>query len=162
MCITSGALLNSKLSSFQTDSSSFPSVPCLRWAVREPTAVVNQHKAAAKTPSNNKLCLPHLVWFLSVYPSGLPLSGQTDARLFRAAFAQGEQFPDDLLGLAQHQGSAGLQLGIALLEGQVGRPELGDHGHIQEPVGGQSLQEGFEFICRDFNRDREGGRGGER
>lgn len=89
-----------------------------------------------------------------MYASGLPLSGQTDARLFGAAFAQGEQFPDDLLGFAQDQGCAGLQLGVALLEGQVSRPELGDHGHIQEPVSGQAFQEGFEFICREFNRER--------
>lgn len=89
-----------------------------------------------------------------MYPSGLPLSGETDARLFGAAFAQGEQFPDDLLGFAQDQGSAGLQLGVALLEGQVSRPELGDHGHIQEPVSGQALQEGFEFIWRG---QRQGG-----
>lgn len=87
-------------------------------------------------------------------PSGLPLSGQTDARLFGAAFAQSEQLPDDLLGFAQDQGSAGLQLGVALLDGQVSRPELGDHGHIQEAVSGQALQEGFEFICRG---QRQGG-----
>ena len=96
-----------------------------------------------------------------MYCSGLPLSGQTDARLVGATFAQGEQFPDDLLGFAQNQGSAGLQLDIALLEGQVSRPELGNHGYIQEPVSGQALQEGFEFICREFNRDRERDRGGE-
>lgn len=83
-----------------------------------------------------------------MYPGGLPLSGQTDARLVGAAFAQGEQFPDDLLGFSQDHGGAGLQLGVALLEGQVGRPELGDHGHIQEPVCRQALHEGFEFICR--------------
>lgn len=94
-------------------------------------------------------------------PSGLPLSGQTDARLFGAALAQGEQFPDDLLGFAQDQGSAGLQLDVALLEGWVSRPELSDRGHIQEPVSGQALQEGFEFICREFNRDGGGGRSGE-
>ncbi len=98
--------------------------------------------------------MPFSFSFLSLYPSGLPLSGQTDARLFGAAFAQGEQFPDDLLGFAQDQGSAGLQLGVTLLEGQVSRPELGDRGHIQEPVGGQAFQEGFEFICRG---QRQGG-----
>lgn len=93
---------------------------------------------------------------MSMCPSGLPLSGQTDARLFGAALAQGEQFPDDLLGFAQDQGSAGLQLDVALLEGRVSRPELSDRGHIQEPVSGQALQEGFEFICREFNRDGGG------
>lgn len=70
-------------------------------------------------------------------------------RLFWTAFAQGEQFPDDLLGFAQDQGSAGLQLCIALLERQVSRPEASNRGHIQEPVSGQALQEGFEFICRE-------------
>ena len=94
-------------------------------------------------------------------PGGLPLSGQTDARMFGAAFAQGEQFPDDFLGFAQDQGGAGLQLGISLLEGQVSRPVLGDHGHIQEPVSGQALQEGFKFICREVDRSGEG-EGGER
>lgn len=76
-------------------------------------------------------------------------------RLLGAAFAQGEQFPDDLLGFTQDQGSTGLQLGVALLEGQVSRPELGNHGHIQEPVSWQALQEGFEFICRV--QQRQGG-----
>lgn len=71
---------------------------------------------------------------LSVCLGGLPLSGQTDARLFGAAFAQGEQLPDDLLGFPFDQGGAGLQLGVALLERQVGRPELRNHGHVQEPV----------------------------
>lgn len=75
-------------------------MPCLKRAVREPKAVMNQHKAAAKTPGNDKLCLLHLVCFLPVYPSGLPFSGETDARLFGTAFAQGEQFPHDLLGFA--------------------------------------------------------------
>lgn len=114
---------------------------------------MTQHKSSSQNPQYDKLCLPHLVSFLSMYPSGLPLSGQTDVRLFGAAFAQGEQFPDDLLGFSQDQGGAGLQLGVALLEGQVSRPELGNNGHIQEPVSGQALQEGLDFICRD----REGG-----
>lgn len=124
---------------------------------------MNQHKRSRQNPQYDKLCLSHLVSFLSMYPSGLPLSGQTDARLFGAAFAQGEQFPDDLLGFSQDQGGAGLQLGVALLEGQVSRPELGDNGHIQEPVSGQALQEGLDFICRDGEGDRRGEReGGER
>lgn len=87
-----------------------------------------------------------------MYVSGLPLSGQADVRLFRAAFAQGEQFPDDLLGFAQDQSSAGLQLCITLLQGQVSRPEASYRGHIQEPISGQASQEGFEFICRETGR----------
>lgn len=82
-----------------------------------------------------------------------PLSGQTDVRLFRAAFTQGEEFPDDLLGFAQNQGCAGLQLCIALLQGQVGRPEASDCRHIQEPVSGQALQEGFEFIWKETRQE---------
>lgn len=132
-------------------------------AVREPTAVMNQHKAVAKKHPvlTNYTVLIYSVFF-SMETSGLPLSGQTDARLFGAAFAQGEQFPDDLLGFAQDHGSAGLQLGVALLEGQVSRPELGDHGDIQEPVSGQALQKGFEFICRQYSRGRERGKWRER
>lgn len=64
--------------------------------------------------------------FLSI-PVGSPLSGQTDARLFGATLAQSEHLPDDLLCFAHHQGSAGLQLGVALLQGEVSRPELGNH-----------------------------------
>lgn len=90
-------------------------------------------------------------------PFGLPFSGQADAGLFRAAFAQGEQFPHDLLGFGQDQGSAGLQLDVALLEGQVSWPELGDRGHIQEPVSGQAFQEGFEFIWREFIKTKQEG-----
>lgn len=93
-----------------------------------------------------------------MYPSELPLSGQTDARMFGAAFAQGEEFPDNLLGFAQDQGSVGLQLGVALLERQISRPELGDHGHVQKPVSGQALQEGFEFICREEEQNQRKGR----
>lgn len=98
-----------------------------------------------------KLCVCVCVFFS--IPVGSPLSGQTDARLFGATFAQSEQLPDDLLRFPHHQASAGLQLGVALLEGEVSRPELGNHRHIQEAVGGQALQEGFEFICRDRNRE---------
>lgn len=136
----------------------------LRQTVREPTAVMNEHKPARqKIPVMTNYAFFIVFALCQRYPIGLPFSGQTDVRLLGAAFAQGEQFPDDLLGFTQDQGSAGLQLGVALLEGQVSRPELGNHGHIQEPVSGQALQEGFEFICREYNRDREGGdRGGER
>lgn len=81
--------------------------------------------------------------------------------MFGAAFAQGEQLPDDLLGFSQDQGGAGLQLGVAFLEGQISRPELANNGHIQELVSGQALQEGFKFICRSAERgrkeEREGG-----
>lgn len=87
-----------------------------------------------------------------MYVSGIPLSGQADVRLFRAAFAQGEQFPGDLLGFAQDQGSAGLQLCVTLLEGQVSWPEASYCGHIQEPISGQTSQEGFELICREMGR----------
>lgn len=51
-------------------------------------------------PSNDKLCFLHLVVVSVSVSYWLPFSGQTDARLFRAAFAQGEQFPDNLLCLA--------------------------------------------------------------
>lgn len=81
--------------------------------------------------------------------------------MFGAAFAQGEQLPNDLLGFSQDQGGAGLQLGVAFLEGRISRPELGNNGHIQELVSGQALQEGFKFICRSGERgrkeEREGG-----
>jgi len=76
-----------------------------------------------------------MYWFPQC-DGGLPLPGQTDARVFGAPLAQGEQFLYDLLGFAHDQGGAGLQLGVALLEGQVGRPEPGDRGRVQEPVGG--------------------------
>lgn len=99
--------------------------------------------------------------FLSLHARGLPFSGQTDARMFWAAFAQGEQFPDDLLGFTQNQGRAGPQLGVALLQRQVSHPGLGNHGHIQKPVSGQALQEGFEFICRR-GQASEKGKGAER
>lgn len=85
---------------------------------------------------------------------GLPLSGQTDVRLFRAAFTQGEQFPDDLLGFAEDQGGAGFQLCVTLLERQVSRPEASNCRHIQKVVSGQALQEGFEFICMEARRGR--------
>lgn len=89
-----------------------------------------------------------------MYVSGLPLSGQADVRLFWTALAQGEQFPDDLLGFDQDQGGAGLQLCITLLEGQVSRPEASYRGHIQEPICRQASQEGFEFICRETGRGK--------
>lgn len=90
-----------------------------------------------------------------VNPTGLPLSWQTDARLLGAAFAQREQLPDDLLRLPQHHRHAGLQLGVAFLEGGVSGPELGDGGHVQEVVSGQVLHEGFEFIWREKRQINE-------
>lgn len=44
----------------------FPNGPHLRQAAKEPTAVMNVHKPATKTPTNDKLCLLHCVCSLSV------------------------------------------------------------------------------------------------
>lgn len=99
-------------------------------------SAVKTVKQLAKTPCKVCSCVLHAVCFGSMCPSGIPLSGQADARLFGAAFAQGEQFPDDFLGFPQDQSGARLQLGVTLLDGQVGRPELGNHGHVQEAIGG--------------------------
>lgn len=76
-----------------------------------------------------------------------PLLGQAEAGLPVAALAEVEEPADNPMGLLEQHFQAGSQLLVAVLEAGVHGPELGDGCGVEEPVVGQPLQQGLEFLC---------------